>query len=176
MELTDQRQFLISYDYTNDKEVRFIPKDKPLGGTTAYLTIKEMASLSTTTNDAAVVLMTYYMRKVKTPKFDFYDDAAVAQSLSWSQSKTKKTRLTLVNSGWLKRVTFIQPTTKAKVTIYYVGKEMCDLISSVEEYSHYQANKDKLLAAFAHLNPQSIEDLFTKVSIDDINKAISDSL
>ena len=71
------REFLLSFDYTNDREVRFIPKDKPLGSTTAYLTIPEIATLSATVNDAGAILMTYYYRKATTPKFDFFNDTKI---------------------------------------------------------------------------------------------------
>ena len=125
------RDFLMSYDHSNDRDVRFIPKDKALGGTNAYLTYAEMKELCVNVGDAAALLMTYYFRKVKTPKFDFYDDNAIGLALGWSSSKAKKNRLALAREGWINRATFVQPTSKAKITVFYIGKEQCDLVKNV---------------------------------------------
>ena len=138
------RDFLLKFDYTQDCEVRFIPKDKPLGTTTAYLTIAEMAQLSSTVNDAGVILMTYYFRKVKTPKFDFFDDAAVAKALGWTSRKTTATRQLLVKAGWLKKIVYTQPTTKAKFTVFYIGKEMCSKVLTPEEYTAQLKQKEAM--------------------------------
>lgn len=135
-----QRALLLNFDYSNDKEVRFIPKDKPLGTTTAYLSIKELADISEKVNDAGALLMTYYFRKVRTPKFDFFDDGAVSLALRWSVRKAQATRLALVKAGWLKKITYVQPTTKSKITVFYVGKEMCDMVMTPEEYTASKAN------------------------------------
>ena len=129
------REFLLSFDYTNDREVRFIPKDKPLGSTTAYLTIPEIATISATVNDAGAILMTYYYRKTTTPKFDFFNDTTVSTALGWTVRKTAATRQLLVKAGWIKRVIYTQPTTKSKITIFYLGKEMCDKVLTPEEYT-----------------------------------------
>ena len=138
------RDFLLKFDYTQDCEVRFIPKDKPLGTTTAYLTIAEMAQLSSKVNDAGVILMTYYFRKVKTPKFDFFDDVAVAEALGWTSRKTKATRQLLVKAGWLKKIVYTQPTTKAKFTVFYIGEEMCSKVLTPEEYTAQLKQKEAM--------------------------------
>ena len=129
------RELLLNFNYADDRHVNYIPKDKPLGSTTAYLTIKEMGELSAEVNDAGVVLMSFYYRKVTTPKYDFFDDSKVASALGWNPSKTKKTRLALVKAGWIKKIVFTQPTTKAKCTNFYLGKEMCAKVEAPEEYS-----------------------------------------
>ncbi len=131
----DLRDFLLGFDYTNDLEVRYIPKDKPLGSTNAYLTIKETAQLSAEVGDAGAVLMGYYYRKAKTPKFDFFVDTIAAEALGWLPSKTKRTRIALVKAGWLKKITYTQHTTKAKITVFYLGKEMCSKVMTPEEYT-----------------------------------------
>lgn len=164
----NQRDFLLNFDYTNDREVRFIPKDKPLGTTSAYLSIKEMAQLSEEVNDAAVVLMTYYFRKVKTPKFDFFDDEAIALALGWTVRKTKATRQLLVKADWLKRITFSQPTTKAKITVFYVGKEMCRLVTTAEEFSSVE-NKRKPIMNYFGLS--SWEEVMATKSYEEIIEA-----
>ncbi|APD18013.1 hypothetical protein HYP07_gp001 [Vibrio phage JSF3] len=127
-----------------------------------------MSELSEEVNDAAVVLMTYYFRKVKTPKFDFFADALVAKALGWSVSKTKKTRLALVNSGWLKRITFTQPTTKAKITVFYVGKEMCRLVTTAEEFSSVESKRKSIMN---HFGLSSWEEVMATKSYEEIIEA-----
>ena len=160
------RDFLLSFDYSNDREVRFIPKDKPLGSTNAYLTIKEMAELSNTVNDAGALLMMFYFKKVKTPKYDFFDDATVSTALGWNVSKTKKVRLSLMRHGWIKKITYVQPTTKAKITVFYLGKEACDLVTSAEEHSKKESLKLKQTNVMEKLGYKTWEDVLANEDMD----------
>jgi len=129
------RDALLQFDYTDDKEVRYIPKDKAKGSTTAYLTADEIREIASTLGDAALVLMTHYFAKVKTPKYDFFDDTKVSTSFGWQPTKTRRIRQQLVKHGWIKRIVYTQPTTKAKVTVFYIGKEMCSKVETPEEFN-----------------------------------------
>ena len=165
----DMRDILLNFDYTNDINVNYIPKTRSLGDTKAYLSIEDMAQLSNEVNDAAVILMTFYFRKVTHPKYDFFDDEAVAKALHWNQSKTKKTRLALVKAGWIKKITYVQPTTKAKTTTFFLGKEACSKIETPEEFTaRVKATDAKRAKLISHFGCESWEEVTAKYSEEEI--------
>lgn len=135
MKIDNMTDFMLGYNFKENIHVDYIPKTKPLGTTSAYLSIKELSEISADINDAATLLMTFYFRKVTHPKYDFFNDKNVAEALGWTVSKTKKTRLSLMSHGWIKKVVYTQPTTKDKHINYFLGKEICSKIKTPEEFT-----------------------------------------
>jgi hypothetical protein len=140
------REVQIQHDYSNNIHVDAVEKEKALGGTNYYLSIADIRDLSAEVNDAGVILMTYYFRKFKTPKFDFWNDDTSATALGWSKKKVQNTRQALVKANWIKRVKYTQSTTKAKTTTFFLGKDMCANIESPEEYT-IRVTKESVEAA-----------------------------
>lgn len=170
-----QRDFLLGYDYTNNHTVEYIGKAKQLGGTTAYLSVPEMANISSEVNDAGTVLMTFYYRKVSHPKYDFFDDSKVCEALGWNISKTKKTRLALMKAGWVKKIVYVQPTTKAKTTTFFLGKEACAKIETPEEYtSRIKVLEAQRNSIINHFGLETWEEVVAQYSVSEIVKAQSE--
>ncbi|WP_257283475.1 hypothetical protein [Endozoicomonas sp. SESOKO1] len=143
------RDALMDFNFNDDRQVNAIPKARPMGSTYHYLSIEEMAELSNDVSDAAVTLMTFYLRKIKSVKFDFWNDEATAEALGWGKKKVLNNRLALVKAGWMKKIKFTQPTTKAKVTVFYIGKEACSKVKTAEEFTAMQPmlkRRDELVA------------------------------
>lgn len=169
------RDFLLNFDYSADYEVRYIPQDKAKGSTYAYLTHRNMREIVEATGDAGLVLMTHYLNKVNTHKYDFFDDSKVGEVFGWSAQKTQRTRIALIKAGWVKKVVYTQPTTKAKFTVVYLGKEMCSLVLTPEEYTANQKvineNRNILIN---HFQCKDWEEVIASKSQDDIAAALCD--
>ena len=143
-ESNNLRDFLLNFDYSADYEVRYIPQDKAKGSTYAYLTHRNMREIVEATGDAGLVLMTHYLNKVNTHKYDFFDDSKVGEVFGWSAQKTQRIRIALVKAGWVKKIVYTQPTTKAKFTVVYLGKEMCSKVLTPEEYTTQLKQKEAM--------------------------------
>ena len=167
------REFLLSFDYTNDCEVRYIPHEKSKGITYAYLSDAQVGELTTVVGDAGTLLMWHYLTKVTTPKYDFFDDKAVGECLKWSWRKVQAARLALIKAGWVKKVVYTQPTTKAKFTVVYLGKEMCSLVLTPDEYTANQKVISKYRDALInHFQCKDWEEVVASKSQDDIAAAL----
>ena len=171
------REFLLSFDYTNDSEVRYIPHEKSKGITYAYLSDAQVGELTTTVGDAGTLLMWHYLTKVTTPKYDFFDDKAVGECLKWSWRKVQAARLALIKAGWVKKVIYVQPTTKAKFTVVYLGKEMCSLVLTPEEYTANQkATNERREILINHFKCKDWDEVTASKSQDEISAAAWDLL
>ena len=167
------RDFLLKFDYTTDYEVRYIPQERARSSTHAYLSDAQVGDLTQSVGDAGTVLMWHYLSKVTVPKYDFFDDKQVGDIIKWSWRKVQKARLDLMKAGWIKRIVYTQPTTKSKFTVVYLGKEMCSLVLTPEEYTmkHKQIN-DTRNALIKQFGCKDWDELIQVKSMDEISNAM----
>ncbi len=140
------RKLMQTLIFNDDKFTRVLKKKKSRGETKVYVSAEERKTLITSLGDAPAILYTYYVEKSGIEGFG-YTDTQAAKALGWLDTKVKRHRLALTKAGWFKQVTLVQPTTKQKVTVTYLGKEMTAKVLTPTEFSQVHTNQRALCKA-----------------------------
>ena len=124
------------FNLANDTFVRCEHKQYARGATHAYLSEEESKEILTTISVQAAHLMAFYLRKVKHPSYNFFDDNAVSRATGLSVRQVGNARRELIKGGWVKQVVYTSHTSKMKVTGYYFGKEA---VSTASRYDRHMS-------------------------------------
>ena len=124
----------IPFNLLNDTFVRCEHKQYARGATHAYLSEEESKEILTTINVQAAHLMAFYLRKVKHPSYNFFNDKEVARATGLTERQVANARRELIKAGWVKQVLYTSQTSRMKVTGYYFGKEAVSTASRYDKH------------------------------------------
>jgi len=99
------------------------------GATKMYFTLKEKNEIITATSCEALFLLEFYISKSGIEDYDLYNDARIANSLTFNVRKVTELRRLLVRKGFLHRVSLTAPNGH-KVIVTYIGKDKVDKAKS----------------------------------------------
>jgi hypothetical protein len=167
----------MGFDHSNNISVECAPKENAKSKTHFYLSLDEKKEVLQELNDPSLILLDYYYTRLTTPKYDYWNDGLTADSLGWSKKKVQNTRLMLVNGGYLKRVSYTQPTTKDKHTTYYIGKLACSKIITPEEFTQQAKEREEALRkVMENTNTSSVEELRSKYTDKQLTALVAEVL